>query len=777
MVDEAKELKIAGLRCARSLQGAVRTAVLFPADHHAADAPLAQSLAIFQEAIQQFGQFTVGFVDRQVLLNRILTSDPTLAPLEKEFSKRGICAVTLQPGITLASYRQLIGVLATPVKSIEAVGVQTFLSQHAIDGVRIVPALQNQKRTKDGDLLVEGDSTAYLLSRQSSRAQYLSDSMEMLLESAGLEKTAITAVVSSFAGAFEEGGEGGREGAGSGSHHGPGGYSLMEMMEQTTMKALADPAGDPQKSYVALARLLQQANVASVLARFSAGQGSGSQPMSGEQMAGEFLEDAALAWAQKRISSAVPAENRFEVEEDVVRVLVRTIKATQTADRLAVKLAKLIQERMLPKHVQERVHNELHWAALPAPDKQSRMLGLTRFDAVQFRRLLEHIRELIQTQQFEAANQLAQHYLKVLELPAAEVPLEEVSRLPELIAAMSVDWKGFVPQAVAAVSKALARSDLSEFIHFQLTNALAALARTLVAQEEFAQTHAVGAILERVWNTDRAQHAKCCQRALRQLLPPPQVDPVITLFLTRRDDSALAHAAISLLRWSGAAAIGQIFARLENEENAKNRIALIRLLGLTGQEGIAIVRRKLSDERWYVVRNACLVLSELKDPELPVHLAPLLRHREERVQQAAVAAIIKSRAPGCAQVLAGGLLSLRPSVLEPVLDELMFLKDPAAVPALQELATAGNYNREMNRKAMLVLSAIGGDQAWDALGRILADEKQDRAVRQFALSSFSSNRSETGRQWLYQVAARGTMDPLAADCQRLLHEQEQQSEA
>jgi hypothetical protein len=83
----------------------------------------------------------------------------------------------------------------------------------------------------------------------------------------------------------------------------------------------------------------------------------------------------------------------------------------------------------------------------------------------------------------------------------------------------------------------------------------------------------------------------------------------------------------------------------------------------------------------------------------------------------------------------------------------------------------------MNRKAMLVLSAIGGDQAWDALGRILADEKQDRAVRQFALSSFSSNRSETGRQWLYQVAARGTMDPLAADCQRLLHEQEQQSEA
>ncbi len=777
MVD-AKELKIAGLRYARSLQGAVRTAVLFPSDHHSALAPVAQSLAALQGLLQQYGPFTIGFLDRQVMLNQLVTTDPGLTHLEKEFSKRGICAVTVQPGITLAQYRQLITLLATPVKTVEAVGIQTFLSQNAVENARVVPALQNQKRTKDGDLIVEGDSTAYLLSRQSNRAQTGNSSLESLLESAGMEKTEISAMISSFADAFQEGGEAGagKPPGDSGSHHlsdGSGGYSLMEVFEQAAAKALTDPAGDPNKSYVALARLLQQANVGNVLSRFSPGMESQpQQPMSGEQMAGEFLEDTALAWAKKRIASAPPGENTFEVQEDVVRVLMRTIKATQTADRLAVKLMKLIQERMLPDHIQERVRNELHWVALAAPDRQIRLLSLKRFDAIQFRRLIDQIRELIRAQQLAQANQLAQHYMKVLELPAAEIPLEEVSRFPELISVLAVDREGFVPTAVAAVLRAFQRDDLSEFIHFQLVNALSALAHTLAENQDFAQTYSIGTILERVWNTDRTRHAKCCQRALRQLLPSAQLDSVIEIFLERRDDSTWTRTATALLRWSGAAGVGPIFARLENEKNAKNRISLMRLMGIIGPAGIETVHLKLLDERWYVVRNACLILSEIKDPDLPTHLAPLLNHKDERVQQAAVTAIIKSRAEGRSQILAGGLLTVRPSVLDQVLDELIYLKDPATIPALQELVATPSCSKETARKAMLVLSEIGGDPAWNALGRMLADENMDRVVRQFALTSLSSNRDDISRQWIYQVAARGAIDPLASDCQRVLNEQE-----
>jgi hypothetical protein len=777
---EAKELKIAGLRYARSLQGAVRTAILFPTDHHSAIAPLAQSLAALQGLLQQFGPFTIGFLDRQVMLNQLVTTDPGLTPLEKEFSRRGICALTVQPEITLAQYRQLVTLLATPVKTIEAAGIQNFVNQNAIENVRVVPAPQNQQRTKDGDLIVEGDSTAYLLSRQANRAQSPGSSLESLLESAGMERTEISAMVSSFSNAFQEGGEAAGESqpGGSGNHHlsggDPGGYSLMEVFEQAAAKSLTDPAGDPNKSYVALARLLQQANVGNVLARFSPGQGTPgdpSQPPSGEQMAGEFLEDTALDWAKKRVSSAPPGENKYEVEEDVVRVLMRTVKATQTADRLAVKLMKLIQERMLPSHIQDRVRNELHWVALSASDRQTRLLALKRFDTVQFRRLIDQVRELLRAQQPAPANQLALHYLKVLELPAEEIPLEEVSRLPELVTAMSVDWGNFAPPATAVLLQAFQREDLSEFIHFQLINALVAMARLLAEHEDFAQTYAIGSVLERVWNTDRTQHAKCCQRALRQLLPPIQVEPVIELFLTRRDDSSWTRTTTSLLRWCGANGVGQIFARLENEANAKNRISLVRLLGVIGPAGIEIVRQKLFDPRWYVVRNACLILAELNDPDLPSHLAPLLRHEDERVQQAAVTAIVKSRADGRAQILADSLLSLRPTALEQVLDELIYLKDPATISALQALVSAPGCSKETARKAMLVLSAIGEEQAWNALGRMLADESLDRALRQFALASLSANRDDISRQWLYVVSTRGAIDPLASDCQRALREQ------
>ena len=110
-------------------------------------------------------------------------------------------------------------------------------------------------------------------------------------------------------------------------------------------------------------------------------------------------------------------------------------------------------------------------------------------------------------------------------------------------------------------------------------------------------------------------------------------------------------------------------------------------------------------------------------------------------------------------------------MLEQVLDELIFLRNPVTIPALQALVSTPACGKETVRKAMLVISAIGGDSAWNALGRILADENMDRAVRKFALASLSTSHDDVSRQWLYQVAARGAIDPLAADCQHALHEQ------
>src|SRR3954470_19232328 len=104
---DAKQLKAQGLRFGRSFQMAMRTSVMFSSGHPSLARPLEQSFNQLNELLKQNGQFTIGFIDNQVLINRVLTSDNGLQHLQNEFLKRGMAAVTFEAGLTLARYRQI----------------------------------------------------------------------------------------------------------------------------------------------------------------------------------------------------------------------------------------------------------------------------------------------------------------------------------------------------------------------------------------------------------------------------------------------------------------------------------------------------------------------------------------------------------------------------------------------------------------------------------------------------------------------------------------------
>ena len=95
---DTKQLKNVGLRFARIFQMAIRTAVLFSAEHPNVQRPVQQSFDLLNGLMKESGRFTMGFVDSQIVLNNLLTTDPSLDQLNKEFLKRGIAAVTFEPG-------------------------------------------------------------------------------------------------------------------------------------------------------------------------------------------------------------------------------------------------------------------------------------------------------------------------------------------------------------------------------------------------------------------------------------------------------------------------------------------------------------------------------------------------------------------------------------------------------------------------------------------------------------------------------------------------------
>src|SRR5438477_11568304 len=100
----------------------VKTAVMFTIDHKSVERPIQQSFELLNSLLKEVGQFTVGLVDNQIMLNNLLTSDSSLVHLQTEFLKRGIAAVTFEPGLTVARYRKVVSVLSASTKAIEDAG-------------------------------------------------------------------------------------------------------------------------------------------------------------------------------------------------------------------------------------------------------------------------------------------------------------------------------------------------------------------------------------------------------------------------------------------------------------------------------------------------------------------------------------------------------------------------------------------------------------------------------------------------------------------------------
>jgi len=939
----SQQLKSLGLRFARALQMTVKTAVLFTVEHNSVERPIQSSFQFLNNLLKETGQFTFGFVDNQVVLNNLLTTDTSIQQLQTEFLKRGIAAVTFEPGLTLARYKRVVGLLAVPTKNIDdAGGILRFLDQNELEGARIIPAARNQKKDEHGDTIIDSDSESYILSKQMSEEQAprdFLDSIDALLESACFDPAMRTEVISDFAsrgidesgygvpigmpnlvvlkdgesvgtgGGSGSGGSGGQGGSGAGAGHpgqgaafaaaagsgpaeggvasgnspggsssgegggplssmwggqgtggggsiggsggsgvegnaaaggairsggsfaggtgapgngpgnggsfGPGGSgagpglgrgagpgfgpghgpgpgdqgigpglgrggtmaggpwtsgsgSFIELVEKSVQRSLMEEKGDPKKSFSSLAKILRNMGVDKILNHFPEERREELTSMPPEQLAAEYIEDTALQIAGTKLKSVSEAAQPLIVEEEVVRVLARSLQATHMADRLAQKLAKFIQDFAVPPHVQEKIREELHWSSLSPSKKYDQLMGISHYSSVQFRRLMDVLKDLVTQREIDEATALASHYFEFLDDEHGQIDITELSRAPELIRSIPLAHLGFAAKTAERLGRTLLRDDIVEFIHSQAASALTVLAQSIVAFEDFQDVLTIGVSLEASNNRAPEKHKKCCALALSRLLPSAALERIIELYLQKRGDSAWAKTAGTLLRFAAPASVESVFNHVINEEDTRNRLALLRLVPQLGKGTTDVAYKYLSDERWYVVRNMCGILAELKDSEMAKHIAPALQHSDSRVQQAALKALIKSRAADRGAVLAGSLPRLAPSILDEALDELMFLKDTGAVQGLEEFIASPRANAVSARKAAQALACIPNDEALHALGRLACREQLDPALRRFALGSICRSQSPVAVQLLEDVsAARGSVaDEARAELKR-----------
>jgi len=873
-VSDNKQIKALGLRFARGLQMTVKTTIMFTVEHKSVERPIQQSFELLNTLLKEVGQFTFGFVDNQVMLNNLLTTDLSLRHLETEFLKRGITAVTFEPGLTLGRYRKVISLLAAPPKVIEdAGGTLNFLDKNEIEGARILPASKNQKKDKQGDTIIDTDSEAYILSKQMASEQgsrdFL-DSIDSLLESGCFDPVVRNDVLSEFATqpfdgagygvpipvpnlvplregqivvdastitgsgtepgqsgngpAFSSTGQGGpggydarqqpgehrRQNAGEGARatgaqgrrgvehigvgstgqtssgtyydadgsgpaveaglpnpldvgpspaawrnaHGlpsSGSGTFMEMVEASVQRSLLEERGNPQKSYASLARILRNTGVDKILENFPAERRQELTSLPPGKLAAEYIEDTALQLAGQRLQSAEGQPQKLLIEEGAIRVLARSLQATQMADRLAQKLAKFITDFSVPQHLQEKIREELQWSTLSGSKRYARLMEIRHYSSTEFRRVIDLAKELIKAREIDRAAGLATHYFDFLD-DGGEFDVTELSRAPELIRSIPVAQPEFATKTADRLGRTLMREDLSDFIHAQAATALTVLAQSVASFENFQNVLAIGIMLESSLNRDPEKHKKCCGNNLGRLLPAAAIERIIEMFLLQRGDSVWGKSSATLLRFAAPGSTESVFNHLIHERDARNRLALIRLIGQLGKVSIEVAYKYLKDERWYVVRNICGVLAELKDPDLADHIVPALEHHDPRVQQAALKALVRSRTVRAAPVLANSLLKLAPNILDEALDELMFLRHVKTVDGLEAFICGAGTNLAASKKAIQVLNAIDVEEALEALAMILRNETVDIVVRRSALQALSNNRSEEAVALLQEFA-------------------------
>jgi hypothetical protein len=214
------------------------------------------------------------------------------------------------------------------------------------------------------------------------------------------------------------------------------------------------------------------------------------------------------------------------------------------------------------------------------------------------------------------------------------------------------------------------------------------------------------------------------------------------------------------------------------EERSERRIYFDALLEL--RAGVPTLLHMLGDPRWFVARNAAVLLGELGSPEAEQPLSDLLHHDDERVRHAATIALMRLGTPRSMPAIEQALRDSAPQIRmqaaamlverrgdaspAPLLGALDAEKDDevrasfyqalghfATPEAVEKLIAAAQPERGLFRRkpvalriaAIQALAMAGTPQALDALVALQAD--RDGEVQQAAVEALEKKVRDVGR--------------------------------
>lgn len=196
--------------------------------------------------------------------------------------------------------------------------------------------------------------------------------------------------------------------------------------------------------------------------------------------------------------------------------------------------------------------------------------------------------------------------------------------------------------------------------------------------------------------------------------------------------------------------------------NFPARKMLIEGLVNMGRERIDVIGNAVYDSRWYVIRNAILIMGEIGNVKALSYLKKPLEHFDERVRWEALIAIEKINDSRGFELLNPLLFDESDRIRDKVIDLFASNSFNPAFKAISDMVAANEFDHlesDVQKSGILALAATGGEQAIPFLKKIIKkwslfkSEKSEKQ-KEAAILALSRIDSEKALEFLRKLAKK-----------------------
>lgn len=423
------------------------------------------------------------------------------------------------------------------------------------------------------------------------------------------------------------------------------------------------------------------------------------------------LHDAIRAMAPELLASAVTSlvQQGFtwaQIEPSIQRIL------KPLEDRGAVAASLLSHLRALGLATEqgglESLMNRLDWDETPLEAKVSRFLEGGKLLELGPDHRLALLRDLLDRRMDESFIRALEQLLAALESANAS----ERHGAAETLAGVC-RW-ALEPRLPSEAEKLLRKrlpkpfiNETEPAIHRFILEALLEMVLVWLEHGELAQgTQAVEGLRARMeQEAARAPWKAQAMESLEAGIRSPRGREAGVQALFRVEKEQLADKVEPYLVYQGPAMAARLVERLETEQDRVWRGRLMDGLRSMGELALPPLEAALKSDKWFLVRNALVMLSEAGTPTQLTKVLPMLRHAEPRVSRSAVRCVWRLGGNAAEGHLLTALKDAEYGTQLEILFALAQIKGRATPPAL--LALASDRGTSERARAKILESLVG----------------------------------------------------------------------